>query len=49
MSDVYIFLREGFRDILQELMETELDAALEYEYQRDITGIEEKVMEGEIL
>ena len=31
VADVYMLLRDGFRDILQELMEAELDAALGYE------------------
>ncbi len=31
VADVYTFLRDGFKDILQELMEAELDAALGYE------------------
>ena len=30
-ADVYTLLRDGFKDILQELMEAELDAALGYE------------------
>ncbi|MCI9201905.1 MAG: hypothetical protein HFI03_16315 [Lachnospiraceae bacterium] len=28
VADVYTLLRDGFKDILQELMEAELDAAL---------------------
>ena len=28
VADVYSLLKESFKDILQELMETELDAAL---------------------
>ena len=31
VADVYTLLRDGFKDILQELMEAELDAALGYE------------------
>ena len=31
VADVYSLLKESFKDILQELMETELDAALGYE------------------
>lgn len=31
VTDVYALLREGFKDILQELMEAELDATLGYE------------------
>jgi len=31
VADVYTLIREGFKDILQELMEAELDAALGYE------------------
>ena len=31
VADVYTYLREGFKDILQELMEAELDATLGYE------------------
>lgn len=31
VADVYAYLKEGFKDILQELMETEMDAALGYE------------------
>jgi len=31
VTDVYAFLREGFKDILQELMEAELDSSLGYE------------------
>lgn len=31
VADVYTFLRDGFKDILQELMEAEMDAALGYE------------------
>ena len=30
-TDVYALLRDSFKDILQELMEAELDAALGYE------------------
>ena len=30
-TDVYALLRDSFEDILQELMEAELDAALGYE------------------
>lgn len=38
VTDVYSCLREGFRDILHELMEAELDASLGYEkYQKDST------------
>ena len=31
VADVYTFLRDGFKDILQELMEAEMDVALGYE------------------
>ena len=31
VADVYAYLKEGFKDILQELMEAELDATLGYE------------------
>ena len=31
VADVYSLLKEGFKDILQELMEAELDATLGYE------------------
>lgn len=31
VADVYYLLKESFKDILQELMETELDATLGYE------------------
>lgn len=31
VADVYSLLRDGFKDILQELMEAELDATLGYE------------------
>ena len=31
VTDVYTLLRDGFKDILQELMEAELDATLGYE------------------
>ena len=31
VADVYTFPRDGFKDILQELMEAELDAPLDYE------------------
>ena len=31
VADVYAYLKEGFNDILQELMEAELDATLGYE------------------
>ena len=31
VADVYTYLKEGFKDILQELMEAEMDAALGYE------------------
>ena len=31
VADVYSLLRDSFKDILQELMETELDASLGYE------------------
>ena len=31
VADVYTLLKDGFRDILQELMEAELDATLGYE------------------
>ena len=31
VADIYTLLREGFKDILQELMEAELDATLGYE------------------
>ena len=31
VTDVYAYLKEGFKDILQELMEAEMDAALGYE------------------
>ena len=38
VADVYAYLKEGFKDILQELMEAELDAALGYEkYQKSQT------------
>ena len=32
--DVYDYLKEGFKDILQELMEAEIDAVLGYEKNR---------------
>ena len=31
VADVYTFLRDGFKDILQEPMEAEMDVALGYE------------------
>lgn len=31
VADVYTLLKDSFKDILQELMEAELDAALGYE------------------
>ena len=31
VADVYAYLKEGFKDILQELMEAEMDAVLGYE------------------
>lgn len=31
VADIYSYLKEGFKDILQELMEAEMDAALGYE------------------
>ena len=31
VADVYTLLRDGFMDILQEIMEAEMDAALGYE------------------
>ena len=31
VADVYTYLKEGFKDILQELMEAEMDAVLGYE------------------
>ena len=31
VTDVYAYLKEGFKDILQELMEAEMDATLGYE------------------
>ena len=31
VADVYAYLKEGFKDILQELMEAEMDAFLGYE------------------
>ena len=31
VADVYAYLKEGFKDILQELMEAEMDATLGYE------------------
>ena len=34
VTDVYALLRDSFKDILQELMEAELDAALGYEKNR---------------
>ena len=34
VADVYTLLRDGFKDILQELMEAELDATLGYEKNR---------------
>lgn len=35
VADVYAYLKEGFKDILQELLEAEMDATLGYEkYQR---------------
>ena len=39
VADVYTLLRDSFKDILQELMEAELDAALGYEknHQVDVT------------
>ena len=43
VADVYAYLREGFKDILQELMEAELDATLGYEkYQKGKTGSSNK-------
>ena len=54
VADVYSLLRDSFKDILQELMEAEMDVPRdrngEFEpklvpkYQRDISGIEEKVI-----
>ena len=39
VADVYTLLRDSFKDILQELMEAELDAALGYEknHKGDVT------------
>lgn len=34
VTDVYTLLRDSFKDILQELMEAEMDAALGYEKNR---------------
>ena len=31
VMDVYAYLKEGFKDILRELMEVEMDATLGYE------------------
>lgn len=31
VADVYAYLKEGFKDILQELMETEMNVTLGYE------------------
>ena len=31
VADVYAYLKKGFKDILQELMEAEMDATLGYE------------------
>ena len=36
VADVYAYLKEGFKDILQELMEAELDATLGYEKIRKV-------------
>ena len=42
VADVYAYLKEGFKDILQELMESELDATLGYEkYQKRVLPIKE--------
>ena len=40
VADVYDYLKEGFKDILQELMEAEMDAVLGYEknHKGDITS-----------
>ena len=40
VADVYDYLKEGFKDILQELMEAEMDAALGYgkNHKGDITS-----------
>jgi hypothetical protein len=39
VADVYAYLKEGFKDILQELMEAEMDAVLGYEKnQKGIKG-----------
>lgn len=35
VADVYALLRDGFKDILQELMETEMDATLGYKKNRN--------------
>lgn len=38
VADVYAYLKEGFKNILQELLEAEMDATLEYEkYQKGET------------
>lgn len=34
VTDVYTLIRDSFKDILQELMEAEMDAALGYEKNR---------------
>ncbi len=45
VTDVYTFLRDGFKDILQELMGAELDAALGYEKtRREMQGQQTNVM-----
>ena len=43
VADVYSYLKEGFKDILQELMEAEIDAMLGYEKnQKSITSSNNK-------
>ena len=43
VADVYSYLKEGFKDILQELMEAEMDAMLGYEKnQKSITSSNNK-------
>ena len=39
VADVYALLKDSFKDILQELLETEMDAALDYEknYKGDLS------------
>jgi|GEM_PF-961280 len=45
-EDVYVFMKEGFRDILKEVFEAEMDASLGYpkNHKGDISGIEEQVI-----